>query len=343
MAMTKTSTRRVPVSAPSSDTSINKIRYSSKDEPNFYKCTVCGTPYKKLDSNFPASQSELYSGWDYHLPICRKCIDKLFEHYTTVYGGDEDLAIRRICEMYDIYYNVSLLNASRKITKNRSRINNYISKANLNQYRGKTYDTTLDEERAGIVITSEDQNINSKTKLKTIKFFGTGFSDDDYQYLQDQYTDWTTRCECKTKAQEEVFKRICFKQLEILKATRAGRDTKDLDRTLQEYMDTGGIKPKQNNMDTLSEAQTFGTLIAKWENERPLPEIDPELQDVDKIGTYIDVFFRGHLAKMMGLKNGLSNLYNKYMKRYTVNKPEYEGEEDNEVLFDAIFGNQIEE
>ena len=108
-------------------------------------------------------------------------------------------------------------------------------------------------------------------------------------------------------------------------------------------MDTGGIKPKQNNMDTLSEAQTFGTLIAKWENERPLPEIDPELQDVDKIGTYIDVFFRGHLAKMMGLKNGLSNLYNKYMKRYTVNKPEYEGEEDNEVLFDAIFGNQIEE
>ena len=62
------------------------------------------------------------------------------------------------------------------------------------------------------------------------------------------------------------------------------------------------------------------------------------MQDVDKIGQYIDVFFRGHLAKMMGLKNGLSNIYTKYMKKYTVERPEYEGDEDNEALFDAIFG-----
>jgi hypothetical protein len=39
----------------------------------------------------------------------------------------------------------------------------------------------------------------------------------------------------------------------------------------------------------------------------------------------------------MGLKNGLSNLYNKYMKKYTVKKPEYSDEENGEVLFDAIF------
>ena len=174
--------------------------------------------------------------------------------------------------------------------------------------------------------------------MKTVKFFGTGFSDDDYAYLQDQYNDWTSRCECKTKAQEEVFKRICFKQLEILKANREGRDTKDLDKTFQDYLDTANLKPKQNNLDTLSDAQTFGTLLAKWENERPLPEIDEDLQDVDKIGQYIDVFFRGHLAKMMGLKNGLSNIYTKYMKKYTVERPEYEGDEDNEALFDAIFG-----
>lgn len=42
---------------------------------------------------------------------------------------------------------------------------------------------------------------------------------------------------------------------------------------------------------------------------------------------------------MMGLKNGLSNLYNKFMKKYTVEKPEYKDDENNEALFDAIFGN----
>lgn len=342
MAQAK-SNRRVTTTAPSKNTEIHKIKYSKEYEPTFYKCPTCGTPYKKLDDNFPASQSEMYAGWEYHLPICKRCMDKLFEHYTEVYGGDEDAAIRRICEKFDIYYNISLLNASRKITKNRSRIHTYVSRANLTQYKGKTFDTTLDEERKeGVIETYEDIKYDKKTKLKTVKFFGTGFSDDDYQYLQDQYTDWTTRCECKTKAQEEVFKRICFKQLEILKANRLGVDTKDLDKTFQDYLDTANLKPKQNNLDTLSDAQTFGTLLAKWENERPLPEIDEELKDVDKIGLYIDVFFRGHLAKMMGLKNGLSNLYNRFIKKYTVERPEYEGDEDNEALFDAIFGSQTD-
>ena len=42
---------------------------------------------------------------------------------------------------------------------------------------------------------------------------------------------------------------------------------------------------------------------------------------------------------MMGMKNGLSRLYDKYMKKYTVTKPEYEEDDDSEALFDAIFGN----
>lgn len=337
------SNRHIHITSPATNTEIPKIKYSKEDEPNFYKCPTCASSYKKLDDSFPASQSELYAGWNYHLPICKKCLDKMFEHYTTVYGNNEDVAIRRICEKYDIYYSVSLLNASRKITKNRSRIHTYISKVNLTQYKGKTYDTTLDEERKDEIIeTFEDIKDITKTKIKTVKFWGTGFTDDDYQYLQDQYVDWTTRCECKTKTQEEVFKRICFKQLEILKANREGKDTKDLDKTFQDYLDTANLKPKQNNMDTLSDAQTFGTLLAKWENEKPLPEIEEELQDVDKIGLYIDIFFRGHLAKMMGLKNGLSNLYNKFIKKYTVERPEYESDENNEALFDAIFGNNTD-
>ena len=203
------SNRRIATTAPSKNTEFQKVKYSKEDQPNFYKCPCCATSYVKLDDNFPASQSELYAGWNYHLPICKKCLDKMFEHYTEVYGNDEDAAIRRICEKYDIYYNVSLLNASRKITKNRSRIHTYISKANLVQYKGKTYDTTLDEERKeGVIETLDDVKDAKKAKLKTVKFFGTGFSDDDYQYLQEQYDDWTTRHECKTKAQEEVFKRI---------------------------------------------------------------------------------------------------------------------------------------
>lgn len=46
---------------------------------------------------------------------------------------------------------------------------------------------------------------------------------------------------------------------------------------------------------------------------------------------------------MMNLKNGLSNLYDKFMSKYKVEKPEYDADEDNEALFDAIFGHDLED
>lgn len=309
-----------------------------------YKCTMCGNSWDAQKNHFSKSAHPKYQANDGYIEMCNDCRDKYYKKLIDLYSGNEEHAIRHMCMEFGWVYHIDALTASRQISADRSRISHYLAKKNLGQTAriGTTYFDSMkfeqQQKKDEIIESIADAKESSSTKLKTVKFFGTGFSDDDYQYLQDQYTDWTTRCECKTKAQEEVFKRICFKQLEILKATREGRDTKDLDRTLQEYMDTGGIKPKQNNTDTLSDAQTFGTLLAKWENERPLPEIDEDLEDVDKIGQYIDVFFRGHLAKMMGLKNGLSNLYTKYMKKYTVERPEYEGDEDNEALFDAIFG-----
>ena len=88
---------------------------------------------------------------------------------------------------------------------------------------------------------------------------------------------------------------------------------------------------------------TFGQLIDKWEQEKPIPEPEEEFRDVDKIGLYIDVFFKGHLSKMMGLKNAFSSLYEKFMSKYTVKKPQYDEDFDSEALFDQIFGSKMDE
>ena len=245
----------------------------------------------------------------------------------------------------DLYYGEDAFEAALNIMKKNpttSVFAAYMRAVHLDQHSKKSYDDTFNhDEQDGVIESyinlSNDENAN--IDKKDVAFFGNGFSKDDYDFLRREYDDWTARHECQTKAQEEVFKRICFKQLEILKATRAGEDTKNLDDTFQKLLDTAKLQPKQNAGDTLADNQTFGTLIDKWENTRPIPEIDEDLQDVDKIGLYLDVFFRGHLAKMMGLKNGLSNLYNKFIKKYTVEKPEYDDNEDGEALFDAIFGN----
>ena len=42
-------------------------------------------------------------------------------------------------------------------------------------------------------------------------------------------------------------------------------------------------------------------------------------------------------------KNAFSALYERYIAKYTVKKPEYDEDVDSEVLFDKIFGKSIDE
>ena len=316
-----------------------------------FVCFYCGNEY--VETNYYNSNSEFFSNIG-KIPYCKQCIEKFYQKFYEKYTNEgclcpERKAIKRLCMIFDIYYKEDVYNSAMNKIKesniNISPMGQYMKTIQLSQYNRKkeTYENTItQEEQENFSNSFNDVSDSRKVDEATIKFFGVGFTDEDYEFLREQYDDWTARHECNTKAQEEVFKRICFKQLEILKATRRGEDTKNLDDTFQKLLDTAKLQPKQNSGDTTADNQTFGTLIDKWENERPLPEIDEELRDVDKIGIYLDVFFKGHLAKMMGLKNGHSRLYSNYMKKYTVEKPEYESDEDSEALFDAIFGSSLD-
>lgn len=319
--------------------------------PETLHCLCCN---KESSSNdFYDSDSEFHKSIG-KIPYCKECLDKFYQYYldkykTLEYPSPERKTIERICMVLDIYYNDKIFDSAVKDSEVRTDATLfalYLKQVKLYQYRKKNYDTTIndkykemrDGESAMSVYTKHDYKQSDEIK-SAIKLFGSGFSDDDYIFLYDQYVDWTTRHECETKSQEEMFKQICFTQLALLKSTRAKQDTKDLNATLLKQLEAAKLQPRQNKGETMAETQTFGTLIDKWENTRPIPEIDEDLQDVDKIGLYLDIFFKGHLAKMMGLKNGVSNLYTKFIKKYTVEKPEYNDNEDGEALFDAIFGN----
>ena len=289
-------------------------------------------------SNFYSS-NEFASGY---FPLCKKCCLEIAEQRTKKNDKPNETksSVQRLLQMMNLPYIDSLYEtccqdvANEVNEKNRKApvLQYLVIVKSLPQYKGKQW---KDSE---FPVDGEDAVSNRKVKQSTIKKFGSGLSNEDYLFLQDQYDDWVTRYECKTKAQEELFERLCFKKLEIFKATRDGKPTKDLDESYQKLMSTANITPKQNSLDALSEAQTMGTLIQKWEEERPLPEIDPELEDVDKIGLYIDVFFKGHMSKMLNLKNPLVSIYENFIRKLTVSKPEYDEEEASEELFNKIFG-----
>lgn len=325
-----------------------KIPRSNQIKPKTYKCTCCGASWDTQKTHFSKSASPLYQSNDGYLPICNDCRDAYYYRLVDLYNGNEAHAIKHFCLQFDIIFHEDALTASRQISADRSRISHYLAKKNLGQTArigstyidGMKYDYENSQEE--VIETLEDVKDSKKAKLRTVKFFGTGLGDDnDYQFLEDQYLDWTTRHECNTKAQEEIFKQICYVQLDILKAKKAKESTKDLTKTLQDLLDTANLKPKQTKDNTLAEQNTFGTLIRKWENEKPIPEPDPEWKDVDGIAKYITVYFLGHLCKMMGIKNTYSRMYEEEMSKYKVDKPEYE--DDDEALFDAVFGGELDD
>lgn len=321
----------------------------AKTTKNKCTCFYCGKEY--VDTNYYKSNSIFYSNIG-RIPYCKQCIEKFYQQFYEKYTNEgcltpEKKAVQRLCMIFDIYYKEDIFNSAIDDAKRRkmniSAMGAYMKMIQLQQYnRNKeTYEKTITQavQENFAMASIADMSDETTVDQKTINFFGTGFTDEDYKFLQREYDDWTARHECKTKTQEEIFKDICFNRLQNLKALRRGEDTKDIAASFQKMLDAGKLQPKQNAGDATADNQTFGTLIDKWENERPLPEIDEELRDVDKIGIYIDTFFKGHLAKMMGIKNGFSNLYTKFMKKYTVDKPEYDNDENSEALFDAIFGN----
>lgn len=316
-------------------------------------CFYCGKEY--VDTNYYNSNSEFYSNVG-KIPYCKQCIEKFYQQYYEKYTNEgcltpEKKAIQRLCMVFDIYYKEDVFNSAMNKIKssnmNISPMAQYMKTIQLSQYNRKkeTYENTISEAEQESFAMASISNMSDETTVdqKIIDFFGNGFTDEDYKYLNKEYKDWTARHECNTKAQEEVFKDICFNRLQNLKALRKGEDTKDITASFQKMLDAGKLQPKQNAGDTTADNQTFGTLIDKWENERPLPEIDEELKDVDKIGFYVDTFFRGHTCRMLNVKNAFSNLYSSMMKKFTVNKPEYNLDEDDynsEMNFDTIFGDQ---
>lgn len=343
----------------SKKTATNSISKEA-DKPSVYTCVRCGKQYKTLNK-FPFGKSELFKGWDNHLPVCSDCLIEVYNQYLEKYAQkyvketDEQIemrAIKRVCMLYDMYYSENIVKSAIKANKTTSLIQAYIKQINLWQHRNKDYDTTLEEEeRVNISMTTssetqedgdtilKDVRTGEEVSRETVEFFGDGLGDvADYRFLQNKYDEWVTGYECQNPAQVEIFKRLSINQWETWKAQKAGLDTSDLNNTFQKFLDIAKIQPKQNSADAFSEAQTFGTLIDKWENTRPLPEIDESLRDVDKIGVYIDVWFKGHLSKMMGLKNGFSKLYEKVKEKYTVHPPQYvEDEDSQEVKMSDIF------
>ena len=235
-------------------------------------CTHCGDKiYYNLRNKSYMTNSEIFKNTGI-IPCCKKCMDEIYDiqysKYKAKYKDPVRKTIQKICMIYDLYYDDHAIDIALNKSMDRQIpvLSAYFSIINLRQYKNKTYDDSyfIDDS----IICDKNENYVSN---ETIEFFGEGFTNDAYIFLKREYDDWITRNECNSKQQEEIFKNICFKQWELHLARIEGKDTATLDKSFREYLDSAGLQPKQKGQ-TISESQTFGTLINKWENEKPIPD-----------------------------------------------------------------------
>lgn len=328
-----------------------------------YICKKCGTAYSRSKGYFPINYGELYKGGGC-LPYCRDCVDKLFEKYLKEAASSMD-AVRQVCRKLDLYWNQALYADVEKRNTTRTIMTSYMQKIAQIKYAGKSYDDTLREENALWTwpnffkyaeqkakaeaeakeeAVSEEEQIEIPEDVRT--FWGPGYNEQMYLDLEQRRTYWMGRYPEGTvleAGEEAILRQICILEIAINKDRAEGKSVDKSVNALNALLGSANMKPAQKKeSDTSLEGIPFGVGIAWCEKYRPIPEPDPELADVDNVVRYIEVWLKGHLSKMLGLKNSYSKLYEDEMARLTVERPEYDGE-DEETVFNEIFAKEAGE
>lgn len=319
----------------------------------FY-CYRCGMAFSRQKGYFPVSHSPMYRGIGY-LPFCNDCIDTLFDEYKQSLGSDRE-AMRRLCMKLDLYWHDSIFDMVERTAGVNSKVRSYIGKTNIIRYIDKSYDDTVEEEeRNGIAAARQEERVqtgylpeddaqeeNIDIPEDVILFWGPGYTPKMYLELEERKKYWLSRFPVGYNfdiGEEALIRQICNLEIDINHDRAAGKSIDKNVNTLNTLLGSANLKPaqkKSEEADAELDNMPFGVGIRKWENTRPIPEPDPELQDVDGIVRYISIWFLGHLCKMLGIKNTYCKLYEDEMERLRVKTPEFE-DEDDESMFNNIF------
>ena len=314
-------------------------------------CRKCGRAYGKLKGYFPVCYAYLYKGTGY-IPYCNDCVRGMFSSYYAE-CGDEEKATRQICRKLDLYWNHDLYVKATNKSSSRTVLQNYISRLNNAMYAGKSYDDTLREENRmwddgprysenseeGFLEYILPKTVPIEISEEVIAFWGPGYTPEMYMELEQrlQYYKEQMGEDAQTDmGTEALLRQIAMMEIDINKARANGASVDKMVNSLNSLL-SSLKKPTKKETDAINGNTPFGVWIKRIEDERPIPEVDEELRDVDHIVKYITVWFFGHLCKMLGVKNSYCRMYEEEIERLRVSKPEYD-DEDDDVLLNDLFG-----
>lgn len=321
------------------------------------RCFKCGAKYGRRKGYFPVSYAILHKGVGY-IPVCKECIDDMYNMYLSQCNNAKD-AVRQLCRKLDLYWSPSVYDIVSKKSTPRSTMTQYIAKINSVSYAGKSYDDTLSDEGTlwnfgaePAKITEHDEPeltyddvCNVEIPEEWISFWGSGYSYDMYEELERRRSYYISKLPKNTEldiGSEVLIKQICNLEVNIAKDSAAGRSIDKSVNSLNTLLGSLNLKPAQRKNDDLEtelSSTPLGVWLYRFENKRPLPDIDDNFKDKNHIKKYIFTWM-GHIGKLLNIKNAYTKLYDEEIERLRVEKPEYANEDDEDLLIDAYSNNK---
>ena len=303
-------------------------------------CSCCGNSYLK-HNKFIFSNSPLYVARHSRTAVCVDCAEKIFVDLLNENPEEPAKALKRVCEMLDVYYDDSIVNQLGNLQYKENMFARYFLEyhANRDTY-SKTYADNVKEDEAKLiqyqqVVANSQQHLDNGITPAMFARWGGSAKQEDFVKLEAKYTEWVQRYEVNDLAQEKIICQLCLIELLEDEALIEG-NMKTYTTLLQQYqslMNNGNLTPKSSkNSISTDDQMTFGKWIEHWESHDPIDENPyPEWADVDGIGKLISIFVGG-LGDMLGIKNAHVDAFKKFIEPFTAKPIVTENEDDYEDM-----------
>lgn len=264
-----------------------------------------------------------------YMSICKECCGEIFDFYNSVYKNVEN-AIYETCRDLDIAFKYDCVKSAQAhlitLEENGKKATSifgwYKSKiSSIYADKGENLRFKDSDELERKYKTSTGDTSESEVTKDMVDFWGEGFTDVEYFYLDAQFNSYLDNYEVDSPVLYKLFQQACYEELNIRNARMKRNDVSGHLKTLQSILGDASVKPNQETGANATDANTYGMWIKKLEDERPVSEPSEEWADVDGIKKLIRVYFLGHLCKIMGIKNEYSEEYEAEMAKFRVEMP----------------------
>ena len=262
------------------------------------------------------------------MPICKHC----FKEYVYINGEINLDRLKKLLMVCDYpFFSIEFKSA---LEDKNETLGTYFKNIQLN-HKGATWYSGDISNSTNIKI-DDGELVESDFKLnnEVIKFWGKNYTNDEYEFLQEYYHDLIRIYDHSLPSQINNYKNMAKTQLQANKCLSTG-DMGGYDKSMKILSMLSGdsnIKPVQESSSDRIQKGGFDVFIKHIEEDEPIFDWEKDLGHKDVIKNLLNIYFFGHLSKVLNITNPFADEYDKEMKSYTVGLDEVE-EEKNQVDF----------